>query len=92
MVQVSRWPLLNSCISKILRCDYVFVQMKRIVSGNRRMVGENDDCCCCGYCCGLGLLLLLLLLPLSAAAAAMVSTEATGIVCSLSPLLPLLLL
>ena len=74
----------------MLCCDHVFVQMKRIVGVNGRIVDENDDCCCCGYCCSVGLLLLLL--PLSAAAAAIVSTEATGITCSLSPLLSLLLL
>ena len=87
MVQVPRWPFLNPCISKMLHCEYEFVQMKRIVDGNGRMVDENDDCCCCVYCCGVDLLLLL-----SAAAAVMVAAEATGIVCSMSPLLPSLLL
>lgn len=59
----------------MLRCDYVFVQMKRTVGGNRRMVGVKDDYCCRGCCCGVGLLLILL--PVSAVAAAMVSMEAT---------------
>ena len=71
----------------MLHCEYEFVQMKRIVDGNGRMVDENVDCCCCVYCCGVDLLLLL-----SAAAAVMVAAEATGIACSMSPLLPSLLL
>ena len=74
----------------MLHSDYGFVQMKRIVGGNGRMVDKNDDCCCCGYCCGVDLLVLVL--PLSAVAAAMVAAEAMGIVCPMSPLLPSLLL
>ena len=74
----------------MLHYDDGFVQMKRIIGGNGRIVDKNDGCCCCGYCCGVDLLLQLI--PLSAAAVAMVAGKATGIVRSMFPLLPSILL